>query len=394
MTDCRRHYIDITHLNIETSRLFKMLIEMECNMRNLLVATLAAVVLTGCTAEIDNAEVMNRNGLIYKYGDTDPFTGRVVNLPVGLPGISALCNTEVEKGRYSGKSECFYNAQKVYEVEYAAGKKNGTETVFDAKSGAKVSVKHWKDGHQDGVAEEYQNGVLTHQKSFKDGKPDGVETRWTADGSKVITELSWKNGEKFSGYETDSEGRQNYANGQLHGPQTKYDYIVGSLKQFVSAEENYKDGKLEGVQKHYKNILHTDIVQQQSEVNYENGTAVSGWFRQFSIPEGQVLQEIKLVRTQQADDEDFYSDYPGNLVPDGVIHSYNPQTGQLEGEERWVNGVRESAPSLLTTAAADSAESCEDAWMTAYREEVGEEAMITHDQIGEWEQLCAEGKLP
>lgn len=389
-----RHYIDITELSIETSRLFEILIDMECTMRNLLVGTLAAIVLTGCTAEIDNAEVMNRNGLIYKYGDTDPFTGRVVNLPAGLPGISALCNTEVEKGRYSGKSECFYNAQKVYEVEYAAGKKNGTETVLDAKSGSKVSVRNWKDGRQDGVTEEYQNGVLTHQQAFKNGSPDGKETRWTADGSKVITDLTWSGGKKISGFETDSNEKLNYTNGQLHGLQTKYDYIVGSLKQFVAAEENYTDGKLDGVQKHYKNILHTDIVQQQSEINYENGTAVSGWFRQFSIPDGKVLQEIKLVRTQLADDEDFYSDYPGNLVPDGVIRSYNSQTGQLGGEERWVNGVREAAASLLTTAAADSAETCQDAWMTAYRQEVGEEAMITHDQIGEWEQWCAEGKLP
>ncbi|MDD2046969.1 toxin-antitoxin system YwqK family antitoxin [Pseudomonas putida] len=363
-------------------------------MRNLLVASLAAVVLTGCSAEIDNAEVMTRNGLIYKYGDTDPFSGRVVNTPIGLPGISALCNSQVEKGRYSGISECFYNSQKVYEVEYAAGIKNGTETVFDAKTGAKVSVKNWKSGRLDGTVEEYQNGVLTHRKAFKDGKPDGQETRWTADGSKVITELSWSEGKKFSGYETDSEAKLNYANGQLHGPQTKYDYIVGSLKQFVAAEENYKDGKLDGVQKQYKNILHTAIVQQASEIIYADGTAVSGWIRQFSTPDGKVLQEIKLVQTEQAEDEDFFSGYPGNLVPDGVIQSYNPQTGQLEGQERWVNGVKETQSSLLSTVAAVSAETCQDAWMTEYRKEVGEEAMITSDQIGEWEQWCAEGKLP
>lgn len=371
-----------------------MLIDMERSMRNLLVGALATVVLTGCTAEIDNAEVMNRNGLIYKYGDTDPFTGRVVNMPAGLPGIAALCNTQVEKGRYSGKSECVYNAQKVYEVEYAAGIKNGTETVFDAKTGAKVSIKNWKSGRLDGTVEEYQNGVLTHRQAFKDGKPEGQESRWTADGGKVITELTWSNGQKFSGYETDSEAKLNYANGQLHGSQTKYDYIVGSLKQFIAAEENYKDGKLDGVQKHYKNILHTDIVQQESEVNYENGTAVSGWFRQFSTPDGKVLQEIKLVRTEQAEDEDFFSGYPGNLVPDGLIQSYNSQTGELEGEERWVNGLRETAASLITTVAAGSTEACQDAWMTAYRKEVGEEAMISSDQIGEWEQWCAEGKLP
>lgn len=363
-------------------------------MRNLLAVALAAVVLTGCSAEIDNAEVVTRNGLIYKYADTDPFSGKVLNMPIGLPGLTALCNSEVEKGRFSGKSECSFNGKKVYEVEYLAGKKNGTEAVFDAKSGARVSVKNWKDGRQDGVTEAFENGVLVHQQSFKNGQPDAQETRWTADGSKVITELTWSNGKKLSGYETDSNETSNYANGQLHGAQIKYGYLIGSLKQYVAAELNYNDGKLDGVQKQYKNILHTNIVQQESEINYENGTAVSGWFRQFSTPDGKVLQEIKLVRTEEAEDEDFYSGYPGNLVPDGVIQSYNPQTGQLEGEERWVNGVRETQSSVLSTVAAVSAETCQDAWMTAYRAEVGEEAMITHDQIGEWEQWCAEGKMP
>ncbi|MDD2057163.1 hypothetical protein N5D52_17625 [Pseudomonas sp. GD03860] len=371
-----------------------MLIDMEYNMRNLLVAALSAVVLTGCTAEIDNAEVMTRNGLIYKYADTDPFSGRVINMPIGLPGIPALCNTQIEKGRYSGKSECFYNAQKVYEVEYAAGNKNGTETVYDAKSGTRLSVKNWKNGRQDGVAEEYQNGVMTHQQTFAEGKPDGKETRWSTDGSKVLTELSWNDGKKFSGYETDSGGKHSYANGQLHGAQIKYGYFVGSLKTYVEAEQNYKDGQLDGVQKAYKNTLHTELVQQASEVVYENGTAVSGWVRQFSPLDGTLLQEIKLVRTEQAEDEDFYSDYPGNLVPDGHIQSYSPQTGQLEGDERWVNGVKETASPGLATVAAVSTETCQDAWMSAYRAEVGEDAMINNEQLGEWEQWCAEGKLP
>ncbi len=338
-----------------------MLIDMERNMRNLLAVALAAVFLTGCSAEIDNAQVVTKNGLMYKSGDSDPFTGRIVNLPIGLPGLTALCNTQVEKGRYDGKSECFYDSKKVYEVEYAAGSKNGTETVFDAKSGTTISVKNWKNGRQDGVAEEYQNGVLTHQQTFKEGKPDAQETRWNADGSKVITQLVWSNGTKFSGFETDSNGKHNYANGQLHGPQIKFDYFAGSLKNFVGAEENYKDGKLDGVQKKYKNILHTDIVLQASELIYENGVAVSGWVRKFDPLDGALLQEVQLVRTPQAEDEDFESDYPGNLVP---------------------------------VVATTSNESCEDAWMNAYRAEVGEDALINSEQIGEWESWCAEGKRP
>lgn len=76
-------------------------------MKRLIGITLVALAITGCKSEIDNAETVIRNGLIYKYGETDPFTGLVLNTPAGIPGISALCNSQVEKGRYSGKSECF-----------------------------------------------------------------------------------------------------------------------------------------------------------------------------------------------------------------------------------------------------------------------------------------------
>ncbi|EPW8810489.1 toxin-antitoxin system YwqK family antitoxin [Pseudomonas aeruginosa] len=422
-------------------------------MKRLIGIILVALAITGCKSEIDNAETVIRNGLIYKYGEPDPFTGLVLNTPAGVPGISALCNSQVEKGRYSGKSECFYNSQKVYEVEYLEGVKNGTEKVFDAKTGDKISVKNWKRGNQDGIAEEYQNGVLTHLQEFKNGKPDGTETGWTGDGKKVITELTWSAGRKLSGYETNSNEKLNYLNGQLHGPQTKYGYLTGSLKQYVASEENYKDGKLDGVQKTYINTLHTEIIQQESEVIYENGTAVSGWLKTFNKQDGKPIQEIKLVQPDKVEDENFRTEYPGNLVPDGLIKTYNYQTDSFDGEEVWVNGVKTkySYISLVATAddgydAADdsddagdmvfnvldttapyekyrkvskaeytahgastalnpsatnaksssivTSDNCLEAWISAFREEVGEDALIVSEQLSEWESWCSEGRLP
>lgn len=406
-------------------------------MKKLIPILLAVTTLTGCKTEIDHAEVELRNNLIYKYGETDPFTGTVLNTPAGLPGINAACNSQIEKGRHSGKSECFYNSQKVYEVEYLAGRKDGTEVVFDAKSGAKISVKNWKNGRLHGKSEEYQNGVLTHQQEFKDGKPDGKETRWSNDGKQVVTELTWRAGNKFEGYETDSEGMRSYQNGQLHGPKIKYGHLPGSNNKYVTSEENYSNGKLDGAQKKYTNILHTETIQQESEVLYENGTAVSGWLRRFSTPDGQVIQEIKLVPSpQQTEEDDFYSGYPGNLVPDGLIQPYNFQAGRLEGEELWIKGVKvkyysdifgdgepefyildpsktyesykevsrdeylaySTSPKQASYLAAEipsvSAESCLDAWIAAYRREAGNDTPIVSEQLGEWEEWCGEGKLP
>jgi uncharacterized protein YecT (DUF1311 family) len=38
--------------------------------------------------------------------------------------------------------------------------------------------------------------------------------------------------------------------------------------------------------------------------------------------------------------------------------------------------------------------SCEDQWIVAFRKEVGEDAMISADQLSEWEGWCKEGKKP
>ncbi|HCL3894626.1 TPA: hypothetical protein N2B36_006260, partial [Pseudomonas aeruginosa] len=64
-------------------------------MKKSIIAFLIATAITGCRSEIDYAETETRNGLIYKYGDTDPFSGLVVNIPIGLPGISAQCNAQL-----------------------------------------------------------------------------------------------------------------------------------------------------------------------------------------------------------------------------------------------------------------------------------------------------------
>lgn len=415
-------------------------------MRNLIAAFLVAATLTGCNSEIDHAEVETRNGLIYKYGDTDPFTGQVLNQPIGIPGITlGACNSQVEKGRYSGKSECLSGQQLVYEVEFLAGNKDGTETVFDVKTGEKKSIKNWRNGLQDGVEEEYLNGNLISRKEYKDGKPDGEETRWSDDGETVLTELTWRAGNKYDGYETTSEGKANYLNGQLHGPQVIYGYISGKLKQYVSTEENYNNGKLDGIQKKYINFLHTEIVQQESELLYDNGIAISGWLRNFNSQDGTLLQEIKLIRAPHNKERDELLDsYPGNLVPDGLIKPYNYQTDSLDGEELWANGVKvkyysesflvddepifhildtsasyktykqvsrneylafmgqpslnsssmENRVSPITDSTASSSQECLDAWISAFREGMGEDALIVSEQIDEWNGWCSEGRLP
>lgn len=416
-------------------------------MKKLIGISLIALAITGCKSEIDNAETAIRNGLIYKYGETDPFTGLILNTPVGIPGISATCNSHVEKGRYDGKSECFYIDQKVYEVEFLMGNKDGIEQVFDAKTGEKISVKNWKSGRQDGLSEKYLNGNLVSRMEYKDGKLDGEQTLWSENGETILTELTWRTGVKYNGYETTTEGKANYLNGQLHGPQVKYGYhTYESLKQYISAEENYNNGKLDGIQKKYKNFLNTIIVKQESEVTYDNGVALSGWFKQFNDMDGSAIQEIKLIQSSKIKDENFSTEYPGDLVPDGVVRLYDRETDSPNGEEVWANGVKTKYTYISSVATTDgligfgdtvynvldvdasyekykhvtkseydtygvlasdktnalkaenlsttTSDSCVDNWISAFRAEMGEDAMIVGEQLDEWKDWCSEGKQP
>ncbi|MBA1234721.1 hypothetical protein G7Z98_09155 [Pseudomonas stutzeri] len=380
-------------------------------MKRAIALLLTVTVLAGCKAEIDHAETVTRNGLIYKYGDTDPFSGLVLNIPAGLPGISAFCNSQIEKGRQNGKSECFYNEQKVYEVEYLAGRKNGAERVLDSKTGEKVSIKSWKNGYQDGLEERYWKGNIIHKLEYKNGKRDGEEVRWSDDGKTILAKLKWHAGNKQDGFEEDYNGKSSYLNGKLHGVQLKYIRPIATKEKQVS-----------------------------SEVTYDNGTAISGWYRDFNRIDGTLTQEFKLVQSARAGDESFWSKYPGKLVPEGLVFNYSSQTGKLIGEEFWSNGVKIKHTSIygahdgegfsyniLDTAApyerykevskseymaygtlaatppssinADPSsvvnkDNCLDTWIAAYRKEIGDEAMIVSGQIDEWNQWCDEGQLP
>lgn len=80
--------------------------------------------------------------------------------------------------------------------------------------------------------------------------------------------------------------------------------------------------------------------------------------------------------------------YLGNAV-DGRIVAYMKGTGPDAGGE--------IAGALQTSKSSDnnlSPKQCLDAWITAHRKEVGELALISYDQISEWESWCSEGKTP
>ncbi|MBJ6984199.1 hypothetical protein [Luteimonas sp. MC1750] len=59
-----------------------------------------------------------------------------------------------------------------------------------------------------------------------------------------------------------------------------------------------------------------------------------------------------------------------------------------------VGAINIEASDWTTATPVASAETCADAWLASYRAEVGEDRVVTMDQMGEWEEWCAQGKSP
>lgn len=407
-------------------------------MKKTIILLLAATALAGCKTEIDNAEVVVRNGLIYKYGEKDPFSGVVLNTPAGQRGINGLCNVHIVKGRLDGKKECFQADQKIYEAEFSTGNKNGIEIIFDATTGKETSIKNWKNDRLNGLTEEFIDGTMISQKEYKDGKLDGKEFRWSDDGQTILTELTWKNNNRQTGFETTPQGKNNYLDGKLHGRQISYSK-TNNGNQYIYIDSNYSHGKFDGIFKEYSNKGGTDTIQQKLEILYKNSDPVSGWFRAYKS-DGSLIQEIKLVRAPNDDGKGVYDDYPGTLVPDGLIKKYDKYFDSFNGEEFWVDGVKvkqyfqhnesdepdfqikdtnnqftgyssvsrdqylaykteqtfspDNNQVKASNTQTPSTENCVTSWISAFRAEMGEDAMIVGEQLDEWKGWCSEGKQP
>jgi len=364
-----------------------------------------ALALTGCSSEIDNGEVERRGGLVYKYGDTDPFTGIVVNVPYGFYGTQGLCTQPYEKGRLNGKTECFDGDKLVYEAELSAGKKNGAEIAYSPKTGNPVFVKNWANDRYDGVVEEYADDILISSKEYKNGIQHGDQKTWSHDGKNLLSDISWAEGKPVTGFMGDEFSKTDYVDGYVDGAIVFYREHNGA--KYVSKEMHLTRSKWNGTWKSFDYPAKTESLEQIYEVEYSDGKPVSGWYRQFDKYNGNFVQKINLTAIANPDGADNDDPYPPDFAPDGRINVYSEAEEKVTGYEVWRNGERVEydrgygvtyieEPQLTESTTPDpkQADTCQDEWINAYRKDVGEDALIVSEQLDEWNTWCSEGKRP
>ena len=98
---------------------------------------------------------------------------------------------------YTGKVYGLYeNGQKLFEVNYKDGKREGLITAWH-DNGLKKTEGNYKDGKFEGLyVWWHDDGQKSGEGNFKNGKKDGVFTDWHDNGQKQL-EVKYKHGEEL-----------------------------------------------------------------------------------------------------------------------------------------------------------------------------------------------------
>lgn len=186
-----------------------------------LIALVFIAMLGGCTSKIESGQIDYDNGIAYKHGSNEPFTGKVhfsdddapsfsgriqralnpEGLYVGtLSQLTYSCVASFKNGIPEGKVECVYdNGDKAISIELHDGRLNGEGIQYNSKGDA-IFITHWKDGTHDGEQKMYSldGDNVVHEWSTSEGRKLGKEY-WGSDGGNDIAEGKWGDDGKFTG---------------------------------------------------------------------------------------------------------------------------------------------------------------------------------------------------
>jgi antitoxin component YwqK of YwqJK toxin-antitoxin module len=198
------------------------------HLRRVAFSLCCAFVFTGCAEKIDARQLQRENGLSYKRGSDDPFTGTVTNVPIIQFGFfgSDNCTVEMKKGLVDGEVVCkTEKGAPRYEAVFREGEKDGKERTWFKETGTLVGVVEWSKGHRNGGEQRYHP---THEKllseiHWNEGRKDGRERHWNLAGEEVMVDLMWSNG-KHTGFDKRGEWEANFVDGQYDGTRKYYSW--------------------------------------------------------------------------------------------------------------------------------------------------------------------------
>lgn len=122
----------------------------------------------------------------------------------------------------------------------------------------------------------------------------------------------------------------------------------------------------------------------------------------YSASTGKAIHSVAWEKGVSAGTEEIFDESTGTLMftanivngqYDGEAKTYSAD-GKLISTTKWKNGAAQSSGPAPVMSNPAEINACIDQWVTAFRKEKGDDAMIAEDQTEEWRGWCKQGKKP
>lgn len=207
-----------------------------------LLFTFLLICLTSCSGQgIDNDQLTNRNGIMYKINSSTPYTGKAFKKYSNGQYKSKRSYTN---GRNSGTwIEYFDNGQIQSKTGFAKGNLNGLSERYK-RNGQLIERVTYKNGAPDGLEERYyDNGQLQSKINYSQGAYHGRLEKFSKNGDYIEIahyKMAKKHGEFVLNHRNGApKERSNYVNGKQVGKYTEY-WNSGKKKLSYTTKENGK----------------------------------------------------------------------------------------------------------------------------------------------------------
>lgn len=293
---------------------------------------LSFALLSGCKeAVLDFRNAEINHGKIYARAANEPFTGDLTNIMRFKPATDLFEQVRVLKSQvFRSDAPEFLALNVLCDAEVKQGILHGNLVCSNSTTG-----------------KPYLNA------NMKDGIPEGSATLYAPDGVGVVVKVSFKDGL----YEGTSE--------------------VFSQNGKLVLHQEWRAGKLNGKFEQYA-LSGSPLVR---KATMENGT-YNGEEEVFDDKTGKRIAFAQWSQGQLHGKAQQW-DTSGQLILDEVYERHVLKEDRLAGQKP-----------ASAIAAALSTDSCVEQWTAAHRKVIGQDGLITGDQLQEWDEWCKDGKRP
>ncbi len=199
---------------------------------NKIISVIVLFLMVHCNGEITMNDLVLKNSLYYRSGESVPFTGKAITYfsdsgIMGVVGKAIQTETTIVGGNLDGLYiEYYENGQRKIDYIYRMNKKEGEYREYYENGQIMIYGKYLSDKLEGEVNYFQLSGKLSKQENYKNGLLEGLVTEYDELGLKT-TETTYKAGNKSGRYTLFHKNGQikeegHFINNKLTGVYTYY----------------------------------------------------------------------------------------------------------------------------------------------------------------------------